>query len=254
MKISLGRKLVPVSLVPALLAGTWLLGGCAVRPADDMSYAPVPQAVYARVNYPSPDSYIWDGYEYVGVYDDTYYYLGPNDQWMRCEPWREHRFRDWEHSNPDWRNHARRNDRKSRDGKRHPGTPQNYAPSPLRTAPQPHVAPPQQPPAPPTAQHPRTTPPSQPARPSLATPQKPRPQVRQPGNVLRHDGNADGSSTRLGDRNSAPQGHAAPNPANNPRDTGKPKAPNKDSHVKTEPHSGKEPSHVRDDDEDKKKK
>ena len=69
-----------------------------------------------------PDYYVWDGYEYVGVVGTQYCYLAPGLFWVTCEPWREHRFHDWEHRNPRWRDHAVRNDRfrHGPDGRFHP--------------------------------------------------------------------------------------------------------------------------------------
>jgi hypothetical protein len=58
-----------------------------------------------------PDSYAWDGYEYVGVVGDTYFYLGPGNVWIRCEPFRLERFHSWERYHRDWRAHAIHNDR-----------------------------------------------------------------------------------------------------------------------------------------------
>ena len=80
--------------------------------------APAPVVVEEYI----PDSYIWDGYEYIGVIGDDYYYLGAGNIWYRCEPWREHRFHDWERYNGDWRMRVVINDhyRHGRDGRDHP--------------------------------------------------------------------------------------------------------------------------------------
>lgn len=56
-----------------------------------------------------PDYYVWDGYEYVGVVGDQYYYLGPGDVWVVCDPPRLERFHAWERGHPDWRSHATHN-------------------------------------------------------------------------------------------------------------------------------------------------
>ena len=50
-----------------------------------------------------PDSYAWDGYEYVGLVGDQYYYLGPGNVWLFCEPFRLERFHGWERGHADWR-------------------------------------------------------------------------------------------------------------------------------------------------------
>ena len=58
-----------------------------------------------------PDGYVWDGVEYVGVVGDQYFYLGPGNVWLVCDPFRLERFHGWERDHRDWRNHAIRNDR-----------------------------------------------------------------------------------------------------------------------------------------------
>lgn len=77
---------------------------------------PPPEPVYV------PDGYIWDGYEYVGVVGDQYFYLGPGSIWIACEPWRLERFHGWERGHPDWRGHVTVNVRFRADahGRMHP--------------------------------------------------------------------------------------------------------------------------------------
>jgi len=41
-----------------------------------------------------PDTYIWDGDEYVGVVGSQYYYLGPGDVWLPFDAVRVVRFND----------------------------------------------------------------------------------------------------------------------------------------------------------------
>jgi len=74
------------------------------------------------VNVGVPDSYVWDGQEYVGVVGDQYYYLGPNNVWMPLNSDRKARFHDWAREHQDWREHAIRNERYRLDshGKEHP--------------------------------------------------------------------------------------------------------------------------------------
>jgi len=57
-----------------------------------------------------PETYVWDGFEFVGVVGDDYVYLGPGRVWLRCEPWRLNRFHGWERGHGDWRGHAARNE------------------------------------------------------------------------------------------------------------------------------------------------
>jgi hypothetical protein len=66
-----------------------------------------------------PDTYAWDGDEFVGVVGDQYFYLGPGDVWLVCEPFRLERFHGWERGHADWREHAIRNDRFRKDARGH---------------------------------------------------------------------------------------------------------------------------------------
>lgn len=66
-----------------------------------------------------PDSYVWDGTEYVGVVGSQYYYLGPDKVWLTMDGPRRARFSDWEHSHADWRNQAIRNERYRSDAHGH---------------------------------------------------------------------------------------------------------------------------------------
>jgi hypothetical protein len=120
--------------------GAGLLSGCVVAPngqvvgvwpfvvvaPQPVVYAAPPPAVYAApppVVYAGPvmvpDSYVWDGYEYVGFVGDQYYYLGPGNVWLFCDSVRLERFHGWEGGHPDWRNHATRNDRYRTDRNGH---------------------------------------------------------------------------------------------------------------------------------------
>jgi hypothetical protein len=69
-----------------------------------------------------PDSYVWDGTEYVGVVNGQYFYLGAGNVWVACDPARLARFHGWEKDHADWRTHAIRNDhyRKDAQGHDHP--------------------------------------------------------------------------------------------------------------------------------------
>ena len=99
-----------------------LVSGCVIEPRGRVFYragvvveAPPPVVVVDEV----PDDYVWDGYEFVGVAGGAYFYLGPGDVWMRCEPWRLERVHVWERDHADWREHAIRNDRYRTDGHGH---------------------------------------------------------------------------------------------------------------------------------------
>lgn len=113
--------------VLSLAAGGLLLAtGCVVEPDGRLVFQPVviaapPPVVVAPAPAPVyvPDDYVWDGYEYVGLVGDQYYYLGPGSVWLICDPFRLDRFHGWERGHPDWRSHAIRNDRFRRDSHGH---------------------------------------------------------------------------------------------------------------------------------------
>lgn len=77
--------------------------------------APVVTAPAVTVETPAvtvaPDSYVWDGSEYVGVVGGQYYYLGPGDVWLTMDGPRLARWHDWIHGHPDWHDHAIHNER-----------------------------------------------------------------------------------------------------------------------------------------------
>ncbi len=77
--------------------------------------APAPTVTVQAV----PDSYVWDGTEYVGVVGTQYYYLGPGNVWLTLDGPRMTRFHDWEHDHADWRTHAIRNERYRHDAQGH---------------------------------------------------------------------------------------------------------------------------------------
>ena len=102
-----------------------LVSGCVVEPNGQVAFQPfvvAPPAVYVApapvpVVYEEPgpvmvpDSYAWDGYEYVGLVGGQYFYLGVGNVWLVAEPFRLERFHGWERDHPDWQAHAIRNDR-----------------------------------------------------------------------------------------------------------------------------------------------
>jgi hypothetical protein len=107
-----------------------LMSGCVVEPDGRVVFRPVvyvaPQPVYVApapvvLEEPVmvPDTYVWDGDEFVGVVGDQYFYLGPGDVWLVCEPFRLERFHGWERGHADWREHAIRNDRFRKDARGH---------------------------------------------------------------------------------------------------------------------------------------
>jgi len=66
-----------------------------------------------------PETYVWDGVEFVGLVGDRYFYLGPGNVWLACDPVRLERFRGWERYHADWRNRAIHNDRFRTDAHGH---------------------------------------------------------------------------------------------------------------------------------------
>lgn len=89
-----------------------------------------------------PDSYVWDGSEYVGMVGDQYYYLGPGNVWMAMDPPRLHRFEGWAKQHPTWRNHATHNVRyRNMRQEDRPQPMHNSPPANPSRVPQPHVNP-----------------------------------------------------------------------------------------------------------------
>jgi hypothetical protein len=83
-----------------------LAAGCAVEVAPPVAYVAPPQAV---VEVGVPDSYVWDGVEFVGFVGGRYMYLGAGGGWLVCDSVRFDRFHAWEGGHPDWRRTAVRN-------------------------------------------------------------------------------------------------------------------------------------------------
>jgi hypothetical protein len=92
-----------------------LMSGCVVRPYGGVAVeAPAPVVTVGV-----PDDYIWDGYEYVGIIGDQYYYLGPGNVWIVCDPVRLARFHDYVRVHPDWHAHVTVNVRYRSDAHGH---------------------------------------------------------------------------------------------------------------------------------------
>lgn len=112
-------------------AGLLVVAGCVVQPNGQVTFglpvvvapvavAPAPVVVAEPVMV--PETYIWDGYEFVGLVGSEYFYLGSGNVWLVAEPFRLERFHGWERGHPDWRMHAIRNEhyRTDRNGHIHP--------------------------------------------------------------------------------------------------------------------------------------
>jgi hypothetical protein len=121
-------KWLCMCILLTVAGGLALVSGCVMEPNGQLALAPIvvapapvyvapPPVVEAQVMV--PDTYVWDGYENVGIVDGQYFYLGPGDVWLAAEPWRIDRFHGWERGHPDWREHAIRNDRFRKDAHGH---------------------------------------------------------------------------------------------------------------------------------------
>jgi hypothetical protein len=110
--------------------GLVFVSGCVLEPNGRVAFQPFVVVAPRPVVYVAPpavevapvmvpDSYAWDGYEYVGFVGNQYYYLGPGNVWLFCDPLRLDRFHGWERGHADWRSHAIRNDRYRTDRNGH---------------------------------------------------------------------------------------------------------------------------------------
>ncbi len=114
------KKMIVLALSISSLAALPSMAGVGVGiqinvPAP-VIVAPAPPVVTVQA---VPDSYVWDGTEYVGVVGSQYYYLGPGNVWLTLDGPRVARFHDWERGHADWRTHAIRNDKYRRDAHGH---------------------------------------------------------------------------------------------------------------------------------------
>ena len=118
-------------MLPIVAGGLVLVSGCVVEPNGAVAFQPLVVAP-APVEVDSgpapevdvsvdvvPETYVWDGYENVGIVGGQYYYLGPGNVWIVCDHDRFARFDGWERGHPDWREHMVRNDRFRNDAHGH---------------------------------------------------------------------------------------------------------------------------------------
>jgi hypothetical protein len=117
MKLISGNK---IFFMPGIFSLLIALSGCVVQSDDRVGVGvAVETPPIVTVEATVPDDYVWDGYEYVGVVGDQYYYLGPDHVWLVADPIRLERFHGWERGHADWRSHAIRNDQFRRDAHGH---------------------------------------------------------------------------------------------------------------------------------------
>jgi hypothetical protein len=110
VSVSIG---VPAPVVVAAPAPAPIVVAQAPAPAQVVVAAPAPVPATVVVQQPVtyyPEYYTWDGFEYVGVIGGNYFYLGAGNMWISCEPWRAHRFHEWEHYHQDWHRRAIHNE------------------------------------------------------------------------------------------------------------------------------------------------
>jgi hypothetical protein len=130
-------KCLRVFILSMAAGGLVFVSGCVVEPNGQVAFQPfvvaapapvyvAPQPMVVVASPPVevapvmiPDSYVWDGYENVGLVGGQYYYLGPGNVWLFCDPFRLDRFHGWERGHADWRDHAVRNDRYRTDRNGH---------------------------------------------------------------------------------------------------------------------------------------
>jgi hypothetical protein len=112
-------KLATIIGMTTLVTGTALMAGpfIVVQPPSVVIQSPVvvPVAPAVTVGVGVPDSYVWDGYENVGLVGNQYCYLGANNVWLPLDTARTTRFNGWQRGHPDWRDHATRNVKYRRD-------------------------------------------------------------------------------------------------------------------------------------------
>jgi hypothetical protein len=56
-----------------------------------------------------PQTYVWDGFEFVGRVGGKYYYLAPNNTWVLMDAARRQRYQQWQRANPNWQQRQIRN-------------------------------------------------------------------------------------------------------------------------------------------------
>jgi|SRR5665213_2321507 len=121
MKLTVcGKNILALGISSIVISALVLVSGCVVRPAGrvgvEAGVVVAPPAVEVAM---VPDDYYWDGYEYAGLVGDQYYYLGPGNAWVVCDPIRLGHVHVWEGGHPDWRVHVIHNDRYRSDSHGH---------------------------------------------------------------------------------------------------------------------------------------
>jgi hypothetical protein len=102
------------SLVTLTLSAAPLISIQVPAPAVTVQ-VPAPVVPAVTVETTVPDTYAWDGSEYVGMVGSQYFYLGAGNVWMPLDTIRIARWHDWQRIHADWRTHMVRNDLYRRD-------------------------------------------------------------------------------------------------------------------------------------------
>jgi hypothetical protein len=112
------KKIIIVTGVSGLAAWT-LMSGPVVTVQVPAPVVTVQTPAVAVMVGPVPETYVWDGYEYVGMVGSQYYYLAPGNVWVVCDAPRMARWHDWEKGHADWHTHATRNENYRHDAQGH---------------------------------------------------------------------------------------------------------------------------------------
>lgn len=108
-------KIIVIAMSVSSLAALPLMAGPSITVQVGAPPPPPPVVVVqtpppvVTVEVGVPDTYVWDGVEYVGVVGGQYYYLGPGNVWLVLDAPRMARWHDWENAHADWRVHATAN-------------------------------------------------------------------------------------------------------------------------------------------------
>ena len=100
----------------SLIAAALLASGCvvgvrpygatvALQPVQLPPIVEVTPGLTPMVEAYVPNSYVWDGYEYVGLCGGQYMYYNAG-AWLVCDPVMLGRFHGWERYHPMWRRDA----------------------------------------------------------------------------------------------------------------------------------------------------
>src|SRR5580704_406898 len=88
---------IRAGMLSIVTGGLLCVTGCVIYPNGRVGFVPIvvaapPPVVVETEPVMIPDGYVWDGYEYVGLVGDQYYYLGPGSVWLLADPFRLERF------------------------------------------------------------------------------------------------------------------------------------------------------------------